>query len=109
MPDTAIDPIPKQGKFRRALAAVGAWLQALDYTGFDYKCRRHLKAEEVMRLIADIYDRPSVDFRNKADRAGQRRRAAHSAKTSGFRNLSILEALRHLARFQRRPPADVMR
>ena len=33
------------------------------------QCRRHLKAEEVMRLIADIYDRPSVDFRNKADRA----------------------------------------
>src|SRR5882724_3299139 len=65
------------------------------------QCRRHLKAEEVMRLIADIYDRPSVDFRNKADRAGQRRRAAHSAKTSGFRNLSILEALRHLARFQK--------
>ena len=73
------------------------------------QCRRHLKAKEVMRLIADIYDRPSVDFRNKADRAGQRRRAAHSAKTSGFRNLSILEALRHLARFQRRPSADVMR
>jgi hypothetical protein len=24
MPGTAIDPIPKQGKFRRALAAVGA-------------------------------------------------------------------------------------
>src|ERR1700694_3071835 len=33
------------------------------------KCRRHLKAEEVMRLIADIYDRPSVDFRSKADLA----------------------------------------
>src|ERR1700676_3565881 len=33
------------------------------------KCRRHLKAEEVMRLIADIYDSPSVDFRNKADLA----------------------------------------
>ena len=33
------------------------------------QCRRHLKAEEVMRLIADIYDRPSVDFRNKADLA----------------------------------------
>jgi hypothetical protein len=31
-------------------------------------CRRHLKAEEVMRLIADIYNRPSMDFRNKADR-----------------------------------------
>jgi hypothetical protein len=73
------------------------------------QCRRHLKAEEVMRLIADIYDRPSVGFRNKADRAGQRRRAAHSAKTSRFRNLSILEVPRHLARIQRRPPADVMR
>jgi hypothetical protein len=33
MADTAIQPIPKQGKFRRALAAVGAWLQALEYTG----------------------------------------------------------------------------
>ena len=53
-----------------------------------------------MRLIADIYDRPSVDFRNKADRAGQRRRAAHSAKTSGFRNLSTFEALRHLPAFK---------
>ena len=31
MPDTALDPVPTQGKFRRALAAVGAWLQALDY------------------------------------------------------------------------------
>jgi hypothetical protein len=26
------------------------------------------KAEEVMRLIVDTYDRPSMDFRNKADR-----------------------------------------
>jgi hypothetical protein len=33
------------------------------------QCRRHLKAEEVMRLIADIYDRPSVDFHSKADLA----------------------------------------
>jgi hypothetical protein len=40
MPDTAIDPVPTQGKFRRALAAVGAWLQALDYTGFDYTLDR---------------------------------------------------------------------
>jgi hypothetical protein len=32
------------------------------------QCRRHLKAEEVMRLIADIYDRSSMDFRNKSDR-----------------------------------------
>src|SRR5258707_15330403 len=26
------------------------------------QCRRHLKAEEVMRLIADIYDRPVWTF-----------------------------------------------
>ena len=36
MPGTAIDPIPKQGMFRRALAAIDAWLQVLDYTGADY-------------------------------------------------------------------------
>jgi hypothetical protein len=40
------------------------------------QCRRHLKAEEVMRPIGDIYDSPRVDFRNKADRAGQMRRHA---------------------------------
>jgi hypothetical protein len=45
--ETAIHPIPKQGAFRRALAAVGAWLQALDYTGFDYTLDRieHLERE----------------------------------------------------------------
>ena len=52
MPDTAIDPVPKQGKFRRALAAVGAWLQALDYTGFDYTLDRIEGLErELARLI----------------------------------------------------------
>ena len=47
MTDTAIHPIPKQGKFRRALSAVGALLQALDYTGFDYALDRmeHLERE----------------------------------------------------------------
>jgi hypothetical protein len=47
MPDKAIDAIPKQGKFRRALATVGAWVQALDYTGFDYALDRteHLERE----------------------------------------------------------------
>ena len=51
MPDTAIDPIPKQGKFRRALAAVGAWLQALDYTGFDYTLDR---TERLERELAQL-------------------------------------------------------
>src|ERR1700675_1582328 len=51
MPDTAIDPIPKQGQFRRALAAVGAWLQALDYTGFDYTLDR---TERLERELAQL-------------------------------------------------------
>jgi hypothetical protein len=51
MPDTVIDPIPKQGNFRRALNAVGAWLQALDYTGFDYTLDR---TERLERELAQL-------------------------------------------------------
>jgi hypothetical protein len=55
MPDTAIDPVPKQGKFRRALAAVGAWLQALDYTDFDYTLDRIEGLEqELARLKEEL-------------------------------------------------------
>jgi hypothetical protein len=55
MPDTAIHMIPKQGRFRLALAAVGAWLQALDYTGFDYALDRteHLE-RELARLKEEL-------------------------------------------------------
>ena len=37
----------KQGKFRRALGVVYAWVQAMDYTGFDYTLDRikHLERE----------------------------------------------------------------
>jgi len=51
MPDTTIDPIPKPGKFRRALGAIGAWLQALDYTGFDYALDR---TERLERELAQL-------------------------------------------------------
>ena len=40
-----------KGKFRRALAAVGAWLQALDYTGFDYTLDR---TERLERELAQL-------------------------------------------------------
>ncbi len=53
MPDTAIDPIPKQGKFRRALAAVGDWLQALDYTGFDYTLDRTQRLERELAQLKE--------------------------------------------------------
>jgi len=46
---------PKQGKFRRALAAVGVWLQALDYTGFDYTLDRIEGLEqELARLKEEL-------------------------------------------------------
>ena len=55
MPDTAIDPVPKHGKFRLALAAVAAWLQALDYTGFDYTLDRIEGLEqELARLKEEL-------------------------------------------------------
>ncbi len=40
MTDTANRLVPEQGRFRRAFAAVTAWLQALDYTSFDYTLDR---------------------------------------------------------------------
>ena len=42
------------------------------------QCRRHLKAEEVMRLIADIYDRLRV-----AVRAGEAARTAFPESEAG--------------------------
>jgi hypothetical protein len=46
---------PKQGKFRRALAAVGAWLQALDYTGLDYTLdRTECLERELARLKEEL-------------------------------------------------------
>jgi hypothetical protein len=47
MTDTANHLVPERGKFRRALAAVFAWLEAMDYTSFDYTLDRieHLERE----------------------------------------------------------------
>lgn len=47
MTDTPNHLVPAQGKFRRALAAVGAFLQGMDYTSFDYTIDRigHLERE----------------------------------------------------------------
>ncbi len=47
MTDTASHLVPEQGKFRRALAAVFSWLQAMESTSFDYTLDRieHLERE----------------------------------------------------------------
>jgi hypothetical protein len=40
MTDTANHLVPEQGKFRRALAVVFSWLQAMEYTSVDYTLDR---------------------------------------------------------------------
>ncbi len=51
MTDTANHLVPEQGKLRRALAAVFAFLQAMEYTSFDYTLDRIERLErEVGRL-----------------------------------------------------------
>ena len=55
MTDTANHPVPEQGKFRRALAAVFALLQAMDSTSFDYTLDRIERLErEVGRLKEEL-------------------------------------------------------
>jgi hypothetical protein len=55
MTDTANHLVPVQGKLRRALAAVFAWLQAMDYTSFDYTLDRIERLErEVGQLKEEL-------------------------------------------------------
>ena len=55
MTHTANHPVPEQGKFRRALAAVCAWLQSMEYTSFDYTLDRIERLErEVGRLKEEL-------------------------------------------------------
>ena len=47
--------VPEQGKFRRAVAAVWAFLQAMDSTSFDYTLDRIERLErEVERLKEEL-------------------------------------------------------
>jgi hypothetical protein len=47
--------VPEQGKLRRALAAVFAWLQAMEYTSFDYALDRIERLErEVGQLKTEL-------------------------------------------------------
>ena len=68
MTNTASHSVPEQGKFRRALAAVWAFLQSLDYASFDYTVDRIERLEqEVGRLKEEIrrsQDAGTVDALN---------------------------------------------
>jgi HAMP domain-containing protein len=46
MTDTANHPVPEQGKLRRALAAVFAWIEAMDYSSVDYALDRIERLEQ---------------------------------------------------------------
>jgi len=55
MTNTANHLVPEQGKLRRALATVFGWLQAMDYTGFDYTLDRIERLErEVGQLKKEL-------------------------------------------------------
>ena len=55
MTDTANHLVPEQGKLRRALAAVFAWLQAMEYSSFDYTLDRIERLErEVGQLKEEL-------------------------------------------------------
>jgi hypothetical protein len=68
MTDTANHLVPEQGKFRRALAAVFAWIEAMDYTSFDYTLDRIERLErEVGQLKEELrqrHDTGPADARN---------------------------------------------
>ena len=51
MTDTAKHLVPEQGKFRRALAAVFAWIEAMDYSSVDYALDR---IERLEREVGEL-------------------------------------------------------
>ena len=68
MTDTANHLVPEQGKLRRALAAVLAWAEAMDYSSFDYTRDRidHLEreVEQLKEELRQSRDKGPVDARN---------------------------------------------
>lgn len=59
MTNTARPSVPEPGIFRRGLAAVWAFLQAMDYTNFDYMLNRIERLErEVAQLKEEMRHGP---------------------------------------------------
>ena len=51
MTDTANHRVQEQGKLRRALAVVFAWLQAMEYSSFEYT---HDRIEHLEREVGQL-------------------------------------------------------
>ncbi|MGA2996591.1 hypothetical protein [Bradyrhizobium sp.] len=68
MTDTANHLVPEQGKLRRALAAVFAWIEAMDYSSFDYTLHRierlEREVEELKEELRQSRDTAPVDAHN---------------------------------------------
>ena len=68
MTDAANQLVPEQGKFRRALAAVFAWIEAMDYTSFDYTRDRierlEREVEQLKEELRQSRDTGRVDAHN---------------------------------------------
>jgi polyhydroxyalkanoate synthesis regulator phasin len=53
MTNTANHLVPKQGKLRRALAAVFSWLEAMEYSSADYTLDRLESLEREVRQLRE--------------------------------------------------------
>ena len=75
MTDTANHLVPEQGKLRRALAAVFAWIEAMDYSSVDYALDRIERLErEVGQLKEELRqsrDTGPVDAHNGSADGGK--------------------------------------
>jgi hypothetical protein len=75
MTDTANHPVPVQGKLRRAFAVFFAWLQAMEYTSFDYTLDRieHLEreVEQLKDELRHNRDTRAVDTHNSGANEGK--------------------------------------
>src|SRR5271156_3835709 len=71
MTDTANHLVPEQGKLRRALAVVFSWLQAMEYTSFDYTLDRIERLErEVGQSWSRSFEQDSAKVKWTAARVG---------------------------------------
>jgi hypothetical protein len=68
MTDTANHLVPEQGKFRRALAAAFVWIEAMDYSSFDYTLDRIERLErevgELKEELRQSRDTGPIDAHN---------------------------------------------
>ena len=69
MTHTANHSVPEQGKFRRTLAAVGAWPDALEHTSYDYTQDRIDRLErKVAGLTEELQEIRASSPRDSAPR-----------------------------------------